>query len=455
MKTLSINTSIFELFKVGPGPSSSHTLAPMLAGNNFIHYVQQAFSSIELRKATHIIVRLFGSLSATGKGHGTDAAVLAGLLGENPATCEPNFLDNLDYEKAYSIKLKDVIIPFTFKNIHFDAIEHQYPYSNTMIIMLFAEKECIFEREYYSVGGGFLQWKGWEPPLKGKPIHVFSTMSELVEYSQKTNIPLPLIILQNEQAITGSSEENIKNQLVDIIHVMCDSVQLGLTTKGLLKGPYGLERRAPVMLSNAMKLTYPEERFIACLSAYGQAAEEENAQGHKIVTAPTAGSSGVLPALVYMLIHHRKYTFFDIIDPLLVAAVIGILAKTNASISGSEVGCQGEIGVASAMAAAFAAQAAKKSIAIIENAAEIALEHHLGLTCDPIGGYVQVPCISRCAMATVHAWNAYLMASTGIGTKHPLKLDVTIQAMVTTGKDMNSKYRETAKGGLATAFIHC
>lgn len=234
---------------------------------------------------------------------------------------------------------------------------------------------------------------------------------------------------------------------------MDKSVATGLEAVGKLKGPYNLERprRGPLSGGLGAKAGW-EDRFAASLSAYGQAGAEENAEGHPIVTAPTAGSAGVMPALIHMLIHDRNARERQLLDGMLTAAAVGFLVKRHASVAGADVGCQGEIGVASAMAAALLAQVNGDGPQLAENAAELALEHHLGMTCDPVGGYVQVPCISRCAMGAVKAWNACLMARTGKGTIHPVGLDLTIRTMAATGKDMDPRYRETSQGGLALYY---
>ncbi len=448
-----IDVTVFEMFKIGPGPSSSHTIAPMAAGNDFIGLCAK-LPQEQLAQADGIKVHLYGSLSATGKGHGTDRAVAAGLLGHKPEECKAEFLDNLFVkpDDTRTVLLGPAKIPLKDSDVVFEQGTIEAPFSNVLVIELLGKGKQLASREYYSVGGGFLQWKGWKAQEKGKPVHAFDTMNGLLEIVKATGKSLPIIMLENEMAITGQTEQHIRQGAQRIIHVMDSSSATGLGLEGKLKGPFGLERRAKLMLEQAARSPEPADAFAARLSAYGQAGSEENAMGHPIVTAPTAGSAGVMPAVVHMLIKERGKTEADLVDGLLVASMVGTLIKRHASVAGADVGCQGEIGSASSMAAAMLAQVMGETPDVVENAAELALEHHLGMTCDPVGGYVQIPCISRNAMSSVKSWNAWMMARTGQGTRHPVGLDLCIRTMNQTGRDMKDDYRETARGGLAMFY---
>ncbi len=445
-----ITTSIFELLKIGPGPSSSHTIGPMKAGYDFFCLMQQ-LSPQQQAAATRLQVLLFGSLAATGKGHGTDRAVVAGLLGRSPESCPSAFLDeiHLDRPGGIPISLNSRQIMFHVADMLWDNQQHDYPFSNTMVIRLSGEEGTVLEKEYYSVGGGFLQWKGWQEPQRGLPCYPYENAEQLWRQLKKHRLKLDELLLANETAITGRKEAGINAQLDRLISVMEESVQRGIHTEGYLPGPIGLHRKAALMYQRAREMPRNSERLLVFLCAYAFAAAEENAGGHSVVTAPTCGSAGVIPSVVYLLRRHRKLPLEAVRRALLGAAAIGFIAKQNASISGAEVGCQGEIGVASSMAAALVALANGCDVRIAENAAETALEHHLGMTCDPVKGYVQIPCIERNAMGAVKAWTSYLIAREGLPDWHIVGLDKAIEAMKQTGKDLKADYRETALGGLA------
>lgn len=451
-----ITTSLFELFKVGPGPSSSHTIGPMKAACLFMESVREQNAEL-LSKADTIEVRLFGSLSATGMGHGTRRAVISGLLGNHPETCLPDVLDGLDHDpdQTYQLNLGIKNLTFAGNEVIFDAVQHDYPYSNTMIFRLLGNGNSLFEREYYSVGGGFIRWKGWEEPERGEPEFKYSNMAELKKHLISSGLRLHELILRNEMAITGLEETEINEKLDNIIMVMERSVEKGIRTEGMLPGPIGLHRKAKTLYDKAKKAHFQGPGFLKGLNAYAMGASEENASGHCIVTAPTAGAAGVIPGLLFMLKRHMSASPEEIREGLMAAAAIGFLAKNNASISGAEVGCQGEVGVASSMGAAMMAYARGYRFQITENAAEIALEHHLGLTCDPVGGYVQIPCIERNAMGAVKAYNAYLIASSVDAAYHMVDLDKVIRAMAETGRDMSQNYKETSQGGLAISVTEC
>ncbi|MFA7676916.1 MAG: L-serine ammonia-lyase [Candidatus Omnitrophota bacterium] len=451
-----IVTSIFDLFKIGPGPSSSHTIGPMAAAYNFQKALQN-ISDKELKRASAIEVHLFGSLSATGRGHGTDRAVTAGLLGWEPETCDSKALSGLlsGDKDVYAVRAKGVSISFSRKNIYFEKSKPKSSFANTLIIKLVSGRKVIFEKEYYSIGGGFIKCKGQSKDKSPKPVYAYSSMTGLKETLSKSGISIKDLALANEKAITLKSESEINNKLDEIILAMETSVKAGIHAEGVLPGPIGLFRKASLLYKRAHSFGDAPDRFLAYLNAYALAASEENAAGQRIVTAPTSGSCGVIPAILYLLKHHFHISRDSLREGLLVAAVIGFIAKHNASISGAEVGCQGEVGVASSMAAGMLAYINGYNIDIIENAAEIALEHHLGLTCDPVGGYVQIPCIERNAVAAVEAYNAYLLASAGDPSKQKLKFDQVVLAMKDTGKHMSSNYKETSRGGLARCVSCC
>ncbi|MBU4200017.1 MAG: L-serine ammonia-lyase [Verrucomicrobia bacterium] len=453
-----IATSIFDLFKIGPGPSSSHTIGPMRAGNNFIRLLQN-LPPAELASARRLRVLLYGSLSDTGRGHGTDRAVLAGLLGHEPGNCSAQTLDSLDIdrgtqhtvavrERSLTITPSDIIFTTERRGGRRDRAPH-FPYSNTLVIQLMDRTKVLFEREYYSVGGGFIEWKGSTPERRGRPRFPYSNTLQLQEQLRRHRVTLHALMLANEQAITGVPPAQIQKQLDAILDAMIAAVERGMVTEGYLPGPIHLHRKGPLLFQRAQKMAHSPDRFLVDLCAYALAAAEENAAGHPVVTAPTCGSAGVIPAVLYLLHRNNKLPRAVLRDALLAAAVVGFIIKHGASLSGAEVGCQGEIGAASAMAAAFIADAHSQPFMILENAAETALEHHLGMTCDPVKGYVQIPCIERNAMGAVKAYTAYLIACAGIPEWHVVGLDKAVKAMALTGRDMPSQYKETSRGGLA------
>ncbi|MDD2236740.1 MAG: L-serine ammonia-lyase [Kiritimatiellae bacterium] len=447
-----IVTSVFDLFKVGPGPSSSHTIGPMKAGYHFLQQIR-GLSAEKKRQAARVEVTLYGSLSATGKGHGTDKAVLGGLLGVAPEQCPLGYLDGLldSPEGTWKIELRPGSISFREADIIFDLERTNLPNSNTLRIRLLdAQGGVLSEREYYSVGGGFLQWDGYVAPERGDPVHPFTTMRELKKLMETKNLRLVELVIDNERAITGATEEEIYAKVDYLFTVMERSVEHGLEVEGMLPGPLNYYRKAPGIYRRAKRLAGRSDHFLLYLCAYAFAVAEENAAGQPVVTSPTCGSAGVMAATYYFMKHYMKMEHVTLQDGLMAAAVIGFLAKHNASIAGAEVGCQGEVGVASSMSAALLTYANTSEMRVVENAAETALEHHLGMTCDPVCGYVQIPCIERNAMGAVKAYTAYLIAGAEISRFHRVDLDKTIRAMVETGRDMNPKYRETAAGGLAT-----
>ncbi len=451
-----IVTSIFELFKTGPGPSSSHTMAPMAAAYDFYKICKQLDSSI-INKAHKFEVMLLGSLSATGKGHGTDIAVIAGLLGNQPASCHHDLLSQIQHSNQdYTVRLNDKILNLNLNDVKYGSIITDKDFSNTLICYLLdTDSNILFEKEYYSVGGGFIQWKGWKAKECGKPKYPYGTMHHLLEHVENTGLTLHEIVLDNESAITGMSRPKIYEKLEQIMEAMCVSVENGLKNEGFLPGDLYVTRKAKSVLKSAEKKPHAIDKFLGRLNAYAFATSEENAAGGTIVTAPTCGSAGVMASILYAMRHNLHIGDRALREGFLASAVVGFLAKNNAGIAGAEVGCQGEVGVACAMAAAMLAHTKGYCAKIVENAAEIALEHHLGLTCDPIGGYVQIPCIERNAVGAVKAYNACLLATCEPEDSHQVSLDAVILAMAETGREMCSKYKETSEGGLAVSIVEC
>src|SRR5687767_3311953 len=454
-----VMTTVDEFYKVGPGPSSSHTIGPMRITYDFYQRAAK-LPADKLATATALKVHLFGSLSATGKGHGTERAALAGLVGKEPATVDPLFLDSLrdKPDQTFPVKLGSKTINVNLKDVVYDATKGDFKHPNAMIVKLMAGNEALLEQEYYSVGGGFIEWKGYTPPKKNPPKYPFATMKELRAHADKNKISIAKVILANEMSIMGRTEEEVYAFVDKIINAMVATVKSGLSMPedDVLPGPIKLHSKAATVYKRAMDETYPSDKGIGALSAYALAASEENGRGHLVITAPTGGSAGVMPALVYGLGEGgRKLPLQKIREGMLAAAAIGYLCKHHATLSAAEGGCQAEIGVASSMAAALVATANDAESRVVENAAESALEHHLGMTCDPVAGYVQVPCIERCAFGAVKAWTAYAIASNEIASRHRVDFDATVQALAQTAKDMNSKYKETSEAGLALSVTLC
>ena len=451
-----IMTTLEEFYKMGPGPSSSHTMGPMRITYDFFQRVSK-LSEDQLKRATTLKVHLFGSLSATGKGHGTDRASLAGLLGKSPATCPPAFLDQLaaNPDEKHKVTLGPTTLELTLKDIIYDSPKGDFPHPNTMTAKLLAGDQSLYELEYYSVGGGFIEWKGYKPPDKGQPKYLYSHARELQKYLIDDKIPLEKILLENELAISGRSEKQVWEFLDQVSEVMVRGVETGLSVDSVLPGPIKLHSKAAAMQRNLKSSMKGDAgKAVTRIASYGFAMGEENARGHIIVTAPTAGSAGIIPAVLKSL-RDLNTPPQKVRDGLLAAAAIGYLCKHNATLSGAEGGCQAEVGVGSSMGAAMIAQAMGAHPKVVSNAAESALEHHLGMTCDPVAGYVQVPCIERCAYGAVKAWTAYCIASEEVPEERRVDLDTTISAMALTAKEMNSKYKETSEGGLAVSVVLC
>ncbi len=454
-----VMTTLDEFYKVGPGPSSSHTIGPMRITYDFYQRCTK-LPADQQSKATALKVNLFGSLSATGKGHGTERASLAGLIGKEPATVDPAFLDSLrdQPDQTFPVKLGSATVTVGLKDVVFDATEGNFPHPNTMTVKLMAGNDVLLEQEYYSVGGGFIEWKGYTPPKKNPPKYPYATMKELRGQAEKNNISISDVILANEMSTMGRTEDEVYAFVDKITTAMVAIVRSGLAAPegSLLPGPIKLQSKAQTVYKRAQDDRFSSDRAVGSLAGYALAGSEENARGHLVVTAPTGGSAGVLPAVVYGLGEGaRKLPQEKIRQGMLAAAAIGYLCKHNATLAAAEGGCQAEIGVASAMAAALIASAYDSTPRVIENAAESALEHHLGMTCDPVAGYVQVPCIERCAFGAVKAWTAWIIASNEVESRHRVDLDATIAAMAQTAKDMNAKYKETSQAGLALSVTLC
>ena len=463
--------SVFDLFKIGIGPSSSHTVGPMRAARLFALALQRE----GLLDATNSLkCELYGSLGATGKGHGSDSAVMLGLMGHKPDTVDvqavPALVETVRSSKHLSLLGQHPVV--------FNPSEHLLLYQRQAMVehpngmqfsALDAQGQLLKQSKYLSVGGGFVVTAGTanEAVLHAfeKTPYPFASGDELLRLCQTHQMSISELMWTNER--TWRSDAEIRSGLLNIWRVMRECVERGLTEQGTLPGPFKVQRRAPVL---AAQLRERAERALAdplsvldWINVYAFAVNEENAAGGRVVTAPTNGAAGVIPAVLH---YCDRFVLNQgqrggaavgedaVIEFLMTAAAIGMLYKLNASISGAEVGCQGEIGVACSMAAAGLAAVLGGSPEQVENAAEIGMEHNLGLTCDPIGGLVQIPCIERNAMGAVKAVNAARMALAGNG-QHVVSLDKVIKTMRETGADMKTKYKETSRGGLAVNIVEC
>jgi L-serine dehydratase len=453
-----VMTVIDEFYKVGPGPSSSHTIGPMRITYDFYQRCTK-LPADKLAGVTGMQVHLFGSLSATGKGHGTERAALAGIVGKEPATVEPAFLDGLasNPDQSFPVTLGEATFDVTLADVIYDETKGDFPHPNTMTCQLMAGDEVVYELEYYSPGGGFIEWKGYEPPKKSPPKYPYATMAELQAHAEKNGLSIAQVVMANEVAVSGRSEQEIYAFIDKISTAMVNIVKAGLEAPAsTLPGPIKLKTKAGDVYKRAMEDQYEKQRGIGIVAAYALAGSEENARGHLVVTAPTGGSAGVMPALVYAIGEGGRGLSQDKIrNGFLAAAAIGYLCKHNATLSGAEGGCQAEIGVASAMGAAFLAEAHDLPHRMVANAAESSLQHHLGMTCDPVAGFVQVPCIERCAFGAVKAWTGFMIAKNEIPANRRVDFDTTVTAMALTAKDMNAKYKETSEGGLAVSLTLC
>jgi L-serine dehydratase len=460
--------SVFDLFKIGIGPSSSHTVGPMRAARMFALRLEH---DGVLPRVARVQSQLYGSLGATGKGHGSDKAVLLGLAGHEPDTVDvdavPALLGALREQQRLDLLGRHGIAFNEREDLVFHRRETLPFHANGMRFAAFdASGTELANRVYYSVGGGFVvsdevaadgtKQKAIVPDTTALP-HPFHSGDRLLEITQEQNCTIAEVVRRNERHWRTDAE--IDAGLLKIWAVMQACVERGCATDGILPGGFKVKRRA-AELYRALT-SKPEEalkdplQVMDWINLYALAVNEENAAGGRVVTAPTNGAAGIVPAVLHY------YTRFvpgasdkGVIDFLLTAAAIGILYKENASISGAEVGCQGEVGVACSMAAGALCAVMGGTPAQAENAAEIGMEHHLGLTCDPVGGLVQIPCIERNAIASVKAINASRMALRGDGT-HFVSLDKVIKTMRETGADMQTKYKETARGGLAVNIVEC
>jgi L-serine dehydratase len=448
--------SIFDIFKIGIGPSSSHTVGPMKAAGAFVESLSNLAAEV-----VRIDVSLHGSLAWTGKGHGTDSAVLLGLCGLVPETIDP---DSVEARLRAIHSEKRIQVP-GIGELKFDPAEHlvfdfdqELPrHTNGMrFVARGASGEVLAEDEYYSLGGGFIA-KNDEPEpqtQEGDPPFAYNTCESLLKCAEDNNLTIAELIYRNETSWRSADE--VDSRLASLCQAMRDCVARGLRTEGVLPGKLSVLRRAAKM---SRKLSEQGERSpvhaMGWVNAYAIAVNEENAAGGRVVTSPTNGAAGIIPAvLMYYEDFITGANEEGVRKYLLTAGAIGVLYKTNASISGAEMGCQGEVGVACSMAAGGLAAALGGSNDHIEEAAEIGMEHNLGLTCDPIGGLVQIPCIERNAMGAVKAINAAQLAMHGDGT-HKVTLDQVIETMRQTGVDMSKRYKETSQGGLAVNVPEC
>ena len=455
--------SLTDLFKIGIGPSSSHTVGPMRAARRFLMELPQG----TLEQIKRVRVELFGSLAHTGQGHGTDVALQLGFSGELPDVVDtaaiPQIIaaiaknESLTLLGAHNIRFQPIL------DVRYNLKEVLPLHSNAMTFRAFADdmNAPIAERTLYSIGGGFIvdDDEAFVGSPRGGEVsvpHPFSHMAELLQRTVAQNASMAELLRANEYSLRGEAETR---QFLDcVIETFFTCIDRGIATRGQLPGGLNVKRRAPdihhqLTVERGQRGNAPH-KVLDWVSVYAIAVNEENAAGGRVVTAPTNGAAGVVPAVLRYAKDFCGVNHEGLHDFLFVASAVGALCKMNASISGAEVGCQGEVGSAAAMAAAGLAAALGASNEQIENAAEIALEHHLGMTCDPIGGLVQIPCIERNAMGAVKAISATSLAMRGDGT-HRVSLDQAIDTMRRTGADMQSKYKETSQGGLALAQVEC
>jgi iron-sulfur-dependent L-serine dehydratase single chain form len=455
--------SVFDLFKVGIGPSSSHTVGPMKAARMFAEGLRDDGLMPRVRT---VRVSLYGSLGLTGRGHGSDKAVLLGLEGEEPATVDVDAIP----ARLAAITRRGTVrllgqheIGFTVaEDLEFNRRKKLSYHPNGMRFTARDDEGAIIrERAYYSIGGGFVADEAGTGSPQGKSDgqavpYPFTTAAELLAHASGSGLPISGIVLENEKAL-GRTAEQVRARLADLWQVMRACVERGCRTDGLLPGGLKVPRRAPRLFRQLTCERNGDDplRAMDWVTLYALAVNEENAAGGRVVTAPTNGAAGIVPAVLH---YYDRFvpgaSEAGVMRFLLTAAAIGTLFKENASISGAEVGCQGEVGSACSMAAGALAEVLGGTPEQAENAAEIGIEHNLGLTCDPVGGLVQVPCIERNAVASITAINAARMALRGDG-RHFVSLDKAIKTMRITGRDMLDKYKETSRGGLAVNVIEC
>ena len=459
-----MSISTFELFKIGVGPSSSHTVGPMVAARRFGNWLHDQGL---LRPARHLTVDLYGSLALTGKGHATDTAIILGLSGEEPASADmeavPALLERVAQTKTLDLLGRQLVRFDPEADMVFRQRERQTYHSNAMAISAFdADGGLLARRLYYSIGGGFvldedeISSNTRTTAAEAEMPYDFRSGEELLALGESTGLSFAELMFANECALRPAEE--VEAGLDAIAQAMADSIDRGCRNGGILPGGLKVKRRAPALaeelvVRQASNLGDPLA-VLDWINLWAMAVNEENAACGRVVTAPTNGAAGIIPAV--MRFHERCYrgTPETRRSFLLTAAAIGSLYKRNASISGAEVGCQGEVGVACSMAAAGLTAAMGGTNAQVENAAEIGMEHNLGLTCDPVAGLVQIPCIERNAMGAVKAVDASRLALIGDGS-HMVSLDKVIETMRQTGLDMRSKYKETSLGGLAVNVVEC
>jgi L-serine dehydratase len=454
--------SVFDLFSVGIGPSSSHTVGPMRAAVLFAEGLRDEGL---LGRVARVRVELFGSLGATGHGHGSDKAVLLGLTGERPELCDPRAVEG----RLAAIRTAGRLSLLGEHEIGFveqeDLVMHRrrslpvHP-NGMRFAALDAAGAVVSEHTYYSVGGGFVVGEDADGSTRivadtTVVAHPFRTGEELLGHCRETGKSVARVMLENE--LSWRSEEQVREGLLGIWRVMKECVRNGIETEGVLPGGLRVRRRAPE-LARRLRVEGPSEdplRGMDWITLYALAVNEENASGGRVVTAPTNGAAGIIPAVLHYYANFVPGADRDgIVRFLLTAGAIGVIYKETASISGAEVGCQGEVGSACSMAAGAMAAVLGGTPEQVENAAEIGMEHNLGLTCDPVGGLVQIPCIERNAIASVKAVTAARTALRGDGS-HVVSLDKVVKTMRETGRDMKVKYKETARGGLAVNVIEC
>jgi L-serine dehydratase len=458
-----MSISVFDLFKIGVGPSSSHTVGPMRAAQRFVRQLsEQGVREVVQR----VRVDLFGSLSATGVGHGTDKATLMGLMGEAPETVDPQTIEpaiRAVCETGFLTLAGGECVEFDWnRDLHF--VDEVLPYHpNAMRLSAFDARGVVYANTYYSVGGGFVLDESEATATAHLVPQVvlpydFNSGAELLAHCREQGLRVSELMLENEKV--WRDEAAIRAGLAGIWQAMQACIAQGLENEGVLPGGLNVKRRAPGLYRSLQQATGANVigttlSAMDWINLYALAVNEENAAGGRMVTAPTNGAAGIIPAvLMYYMRFSERAGDGDVVDFLLAAAAVGALCKKNASISGAEVGCQGEVGSACAMAAAGLTDVLGGTPEQVENAAEIALEHNLGLTCDPVAGLVQVPCIERNAIAAMKAINAAQMALRGDG-QHFVSLDKVIRTMRDTGRDMQDKYKETSRGGLAVNAIEC
>ncbi|MCM3615705.1 L-serine ammonia-lyase [Microbacterium enclense] len=454
--------SAFDLFSIGVGPSSSHTVGPMRAALAFAEHLRDAHLD---ERVARLRVDLLGSLGATGRGHASDRAVLVGLEGQRPETCDPDLLRDIeDRVRADGMLWLRGRYPVSFDvdaDLVLDGLRSLPFHPNAVVFSAFdAAGVTLAEKTFYSVGGGFVvtQEEAYGAVTQAEPVfvaHPFRTADELLARCEETGLSIAEIAFENELAHRDG--DAVREGLLSIWTVMSGCIDRGARTPGVLPGRLRVPRRAPELARQLADETASTDalRGTDWLTMFAMAVNEENAAGGRVVTAPTNGAAGVIPAV---LAYYRRFIpgadDRGVMTFLLTAAAIGSIYKETASISGAEVGCQGEVGSACSMAAAGFAAVLGGTPRQIENAAEIGMEHHLGMTCDPIGGLVQIPCIERNGVAAVKAVTAARTALRGDGT-HIVSLDNVIQTMRQTGADMNDKYKETSRGGLAVNVVEC